>query len=244
MQKVRQDRRPLHVQTYQLLLEMIENGTYEPGEQLPAEADLAAQLGISRPTLREALHNLEQEGVIIRKHGVGTFVATQNGSRLDSGLERLESVLQLAARQGMTVTMRGLRVEQLPADETLAKNLELSPGTPVTCVSRTIVVKDRPAAYLIDYCPTTILPAETLDPPFTGSVLDLLAQQTNLHVYEALAEITALDAGEHLAGHLGVQPGAALLLLTETLFADDQTPIGFSRNYFLPDLFTFHVLRR
>ena len=65
---------PLHLQAQQHLLDLIEDGTCQPGEKLPSEVDLAAQLGISRPTLREALLNLEQEDIIVRKHGVGTFV--------------------------------------------------------------------------------------------------------------------------------------------------------------------------
>ena len=235
---------PLHLQAQQLLLGLIKDGTYQPGEQLPSEVDLAAQLGISRPTLREALLNLEREGVVVRKHGVGTFVASGYGSRLESGLERLESILALAARQGMTTQVRGLRVEQVPASEELAERLDVAPDTPLTAIRRAIVVKDRPAAYLVDYSPITFLPPEAIEPSFNGSVLDLIMQRNDVHIREVLAEITAINADVLLAEQLQVEPGQALLLLTETLFTDDNTPIEFSRNYFLPNLFRFHVLRR
>jgi GntR family transcriptional regulator len=244
MQRFKTDRRPLHLQTQQHLLSLIENEVYQPGQQLPSEADLAAQLGISRPTLREALLYLEQEGVIVRKHGVGTFVAPGYGHRLESGLERLESILSSAARQGMATQMRGLSVEQMPADEELAERLGVAPDTPLTCVRRAIVVKRRPAAYLVDYSPVTVLPPEAIGASFGGSVLDLLVQQNGIRVCESLAEIIAINADVLLAEQLEVEPGQALLLLAETLFTDDHTPIEFSRNYFLPDLFRFHVLRR
>jgi GntR family transcriptional regulator len=90
----------------------------------------------------------------------------------------------------------------------------------------------------------TVLPPEALGPSFAGSILDLLLQRNGMRVREALAEITAINADALLAEQLEVEPGQALLLLTETLFADDNAPIEFSRNYFLPDLFSFHVLRR
>jgi GntR family transcriptional regulator len=244
MHRLKVDRTPLHLQARQHLLSLIEDGTYGPGEQLPSEVDLAAQLGISRPTLREALLNLEQEGIIDRRHGVGTFVASEHDSPLKSGLERLESILALAARQGMTTHMRGLSVDQVPADEELADRLDIAPGTPLTCVRRTIVVKRRPAAYLVDYSPVTVLPPEALGPSFAGSILDLLLHQNGMRVREALAEITAINADRLLAEQLEVERGQAVLLLTETLFGDDNAPIEFSRNYFLPDLFSFHVLRR
>lgn len=242
--QLRIDRRPLHIQAYEHLLSLIESGAYEPGQQLPAEADLAAQLGISRPTLREALYNLEQEGVIVRRHGVGTFVSSEYGSQLESGLERLESVLQLSRRQGMKSLVRGLSVEEMPADEELAERLDVDPHTPVTCIRRTILVSRRPAAYLVDYSPAALLPPVAIDPSFSGSILDLLRHHDGVHVREALSEITALRADPFLARQLDIDPGEALLLLTETLFGKGQEPIDFSRNYFVPDRFRFHVLRR
>ena len=75
VQPLKEKRLTLAVQAQQYLTSLIEEGIYQPGQQFPSEADLATQLGISRATLREALLNLEQEGAIIRKHGMGTFVA-------------------------------------------------------------------------------------------------------------------------------------------------------------------------
>jgi len=244
MHELKTDRRPLHIQARQHLLNLIEEGTYEPGEQLPSESNLAAQLGISRPTLREALFNLEQEGAIVRKHGVGTFVAPSYKERLASGLERLDSILAMADRQGMSTRVLSLNVEQLPADEYVAKKLDLARTAPLTRVRRTIAVDGKLAAYLVDFAPTTVLPPDALDASFDGSVLDLLIRRNSIRIREAMAEITAINASGTLAEHLEVEPGEALLLLSETLFTEDLIPVEFSRNYFLPDFFDFHVLRR
>jgi GntR family transcriptional regulator len=244
MQELRIDRRPLHIQAQQHLLKLIEEGTYEPGEQLPSESNLAAQLGISRPTLREALFNLEQEGVIVRKHGVGTFVAPAYGERMTSGLERLDSVLAIAERHGMSTRVLQLSVTEMPADEKLATRLGLSPSEPLTCVRRTIAVDGHSAAYLVDFAPAAVLPPEAVDKSFDGSVLDLLMRRNSVRICEAVAEITAINADEALAEHLEIEPGEALLLLSETVLTEDFVPVEFSRNYFLPDFFDFHVLRR
>jgi GntR family transcriptional regulator len=244
MHELKTDRRPLHIQARQHLLTLIEEGIYQPGQQLPSESDLATQLGISRPTLREALFNLEQEGAIVRKHGVGTFVAPAYHRRVQGGLERLESVLALADRQDMSTQMLRLSVNRVPADDGVAEKLTLEPETPLTCVRRTIAVDGRPAAYLVDFVSTMVLPPESLDETFTGSVLDLLVRRNNIRVREALAEITAVNADASLAEHLEVDLGRALLLLSETVFTEELTPVEFSRNYFLPGLFDFHVLRR
>jgi GntR family transcriptional regulator len=243
MQELKTDRRPLHTQARQHLLKLVEEGTYKPGEQLPSESSLAAQLGISRPTLREALFNLEQEGVIVRKHGVGTFVAPAFRERLASGLERLDSVLAMADRQGASTRVLRLGVEQAPADDQVAQKLKLAPAAPLTCVRRTIAIDDRLAAYLVDFAPVTLLPPEAIDASFSGSVLDLLIRRNSIRIREAVAEITAINANALLAEHLDIEPGGALLLLSETLFTEDLVPIEFSRNYFLPDSFDFHVFR-
>lgn len=244
VQPLRANRVPLSTQAQQYLLAQIEQGIYAPGEQLPSEKELAVQLGISRPTLREALHNLEQAGVLLRKHGVGTFVAPGYGRRLESGLERLESVLQLTARQGFQVHCRDLEVEVLPADEDLAARLQVPPGTPLTNIRRAIVVEGKPIAYMVDQAPQTILSPAEIDRHFNGSVLDLLRAKPEVQIAHAVAEIKAVNADESMAARLAVAPRQALLLLEERLFNDEGLPVEFSRNYFLSDWFRFHVVRR
>jgi GntR family transcriptional regulator len=249
LQPLRTDRAPLSHRAQQYLLERIQAGTYAPGEQLPSQSELAAQLGISRPTLREALHNLERDGIIILRHGVGTFVAPGNGRRLESGLERLESILELAGRQGLAMTCQGLEVSAASADETVAKHLDVEPGTPLTCVSRVLAVDDRPVAYMVDAVLASALNPDQIDACFGGSVLDLLRHagaaggRDALLGARAVAEIVALDADAFLSQKLKVKAGRALLLMEEVLLDANGVAIDFSRNYFLPDCFRFRVVR-
>lgn len=235
---------PLALQAQQYLLGLIENGTFQPGEQLSSEADLAAQLGISRPTLREALLDLEREGIIVRKHGVGTFVAPGYERQLESGLERLESVLELTARQGLQVTFDELQVQEEPADQELANKLQVAPGAPLISVRRVIIVDGTPVVYMLDVAPVPILSPADVDEGFNGSVLDLLRQKPDVQIAQAVADIVAINADAFLAEKLAVKSRQALLLLEETLFDQEGMAVEFSRNYFVPDFFRFHVVRR
>lgn len=244
MQQLKTSKLPLSIQAQQYLLSLIENGTYQPGEQFPSEANLAAQLGISRPTLREALLNLNSEGIVVRKHGVGTFVAPEYGNRLESGLERLESILELAIRQGLQIRFDALQVGKEPADSELADKLQIAPGTPLTGVRRVILVDDTPVAYMVDVTPSSILSPTDIDDTFNGSVLDLLKQRQGLRVAQATADIVALNADASLAKKLAVKVGQAVLLIEEVLFDQEGTAVEFSRNYFRPVFFRFHVVRR
>lgn len=244
VQPIRSNKVPLSTQTQQYLLDLIEQGTYEPGEQLPSENELSMQLGISRSTLREALLNLEQEGIVIRRHGVGTFVAPGYGHRLESGLERLESILELAERQGLQVRIEGLEVSQIAASANLCEKLEVPPGTAITSVRRAILVDETPVAYMVDHIPSSILSPTDVDETFNGSVLDLLRGKQLAEIAQVEAHIVAMTADRALSSRLKVKRGQALLLLEETVFTGAGEVLECSRNYFVPDHFQFHVVRR
>lgn len=243
VQPLKLNRLPLSAQARHYLLGLIESGAYRPGEKLPSEKELATQLQISRPTLREALQNLEQDGILVRKHGVGTFVALGYEHQLDSGLERLESILQLAAQREMQVQMDALEVDRQPASRELADKLQVPIGTPLTTVRRVLLVDGKPAAYMADAVLSSVLSPDDVDDTFEGSVLDLIRQKKD-KIAQAVADIVAINADSALAAKLKVKPRKALLLLEETLFNDQGTAVGFSRNYFIPDCFRFHVVRR
>ena len=244
VQPLKANKLSLSAQTQNYLLGLLEDGAYQAGEQLPSEKELAGQLGISRATLREALLNLEQDGVVVRKHGVGTFVAPGYEHRLESGLERLESILDLAARQQMEVRVGNLDVRQTPASKDLAEKLQVPPGTPLTCVCRVIEVDKKPIAYMADYTLPSVLSTDDVDGSFGGSVLDLLREKRNLRIAQAVANIVAVNAEPTMGKKLKVNPDQALLLLEEVVFDDEGVAVEFSRNYFVPDYFRFHVVRR
>jgi GntR family transcriptional regulator len=156
----------------------------------------------------------------------------------------LESVLELAARQGLQVEFDALQVQQEPADPELADKLQVAPGTPLTSVRRVIVVDRMPVAYMSDVTLSSVLSPEDVDETFNGSVLDLLRQKGGQQVAQATADIVALDADASLADKLGVELGQAVLLIEEILFDKEGAAVEFSRNYFVPDFFRFHVVRR
>ncbi len=241
---LRSNRLSLVQRAQQYLVQLLEDGAYGAGEQLPSQNALAAQLGISRPTLREALLNLEQDGIIVSKHGVGTFVAPGYGQRLESGLERLDSVLELAARQGKELRFKHLHVDECPAGDELAERLQIEPGTTVTNVQRVIVADERPVAFMSDSVPSLHLRPADMDETFNGSVLDRLRSISQSPVSFAVADIVAVSADKDLARDLSVAPGSAVLLMEELLFDEDGTAIDWSQNYFVPDFFRFHVVRR
>jgi GntR family transcriptional regulator len=245
MQQLKSDKTPLYLQARQYLLNLIEDGTFQPGEQLPSEADLAAQLGISRPTLREALHNLEQEGLIVRKHGVGTFVSRRT-LILESGLEVLESLESQAHWLGLNTEVVQLLVAERPATEEEQGMLQLSEDEPVDVldVDRVIAIEGESVAYLKDVVPLVYLRQEDLTEQFSGSVLDIFLQQDVVLPVASQTQISAEGADAQLAERLDVPKGTALLKLVGQLYSYDEKVLDYSLSYFIPGHFNFHVTRR
>ncbi len=242
--KLRLDNRPLYVRAEEALIALLESGVYQPGDQLPPEPELAQQLGISRSTLREAMRTFEERGWITRRQGVGTFVNEPSPLIIDSGLETLESVDTLVRRRGITIQTRNLEIEEKPASRDLAHSLGVAPGTPLTVVTRTKVAAGRPVAYMIDALPAAIVSVEDMQAGFQGSVLDYLLERSGLALAHARADILPVCADEDQSAHLDIEPGTVLLLLEETLYAATGEIVSFSRNYFVPEFFKFHVVRR
>lgn len=245
MQQLRADRTPLYLQARQYILNLIEEGTYQPGEQLPSEEDLAAQLGISRPTLREALNRLEQDGVIVRRHGVGTFVS-RHTPILESGLEVLESLERQARRRGLDTEVAHLSVSERPATREEREMLLLPDHETVEVLSvdRVIAIAGEPVAYLRDVVPQTYLRQQDLGDRFSGSVLDILLQQDTVLPVTSRAQVSAENADAHVASQLGIRKGTALLKLVGQLYSQDETVLDYSTSHFIPGHFKLHVTRR
>jgi GntR family transcriptional regulator len=213
------------------------------GEQLPPEPQLAQQLGVSRATLRETMRSFEERGLLVRKHGVGTFVAPPPPV-IEAGLEELESLDTLARRIGLETRMGDALIEERKTAPDEADCLRISPGTQVLSVARVIVAGMRPVAYLVDVVPTAFLRAQDLGETFNGSVLDVILLRGEPALSHSRTDIIAEAADETIAPKLRLQPGDVLLKLEAQLYSRDGCVVDYSLSYFVPGYFRFHVVRR
>ena len=243
--KIRLDSRPLYIRAEEALQALLDSGEYEPGVRLPTEPDLAQRLGISRSTLREAMRAFEDKGLITRRQGVGTFVnQPANSLVIDSGLETLESLDSLVRRRGMDVTSSDLSITTEAASREMANRLQVSVGSDLTLVTRTKETSNCPVAYMMDWLPAAVVGSDDIRTGFAGSVVDYLLTREDLDITHAMANVVPLTAHGPLADRLALPRGSTLLLLEETVFDGAGKAVDFSRNYFVPEFFKFHVVRR
>lgn len=215
----------------------------KPGDRLPAEPQLARQLGVSRATLREAMRTFETQGLLRRRQGSGTYVIKPAGV-IETGLEVLESIETMAERIGLPVSMGELKVDHRPANPDEAGPLGLAGGSQVIHLSRVIQAEGRPVAFLIDVLPDDVIKIDDLQAGFTGSVLDLILERGSLPLVSSRCEITAVTASPEVARALGIQRGDVLLRFVAYLYATTGRVVDYSFSYFLPGYFRFHVVRR
>ncbi len=214
-----------------------------PGDQLPPEPQLARQLGVSRPTLREVLRTFAERGLVVRRQGVGTFVASRMPV-LETGLEVLESLERMASRLGLTTEMTRLTVEERLATALELERLGHGAPTEVLVVSRVIAVEGTPVADLTDVVPVETLRRADLGEDFRGSVLDIFLTRGSPLLSLSRTEILAESAGDGRAERLSVPPDTPLLVLVAQLYSFDEHIVDYSVSAFVPGYFRIHVMRQ
>jgi GntR family transcriptional regulator len=233
---------PISSQIENILLSRIQDGTYTSDSVFPSESELCAEFKVSRATIRTAVSALAARGLLIRRPGRGTFLIET--LRLNSGLEQLESVLSIARRQEVTPEIQDLSVSVVKADKNLAKRLSCKQEQQLTLIERTIFVSKKAYSLHQDWVPTQFLAPLQIKDQFDGSVLDLLKLHHSPPLKEAVTEITSVNASREQSSHLGVKPNSALILLRETAYDEGGEIVSYSENFFVPDRFYLHVLRR
>lgn len=146
---------PLWHQAEQALRALIADGTWPDGTQLPNEGKLSEMLGVSRITIRHALRNIEESGLLRREHGRGTFVRT---STVTAGVRGLTSFTQEMADRGLVVGSRVLEMVELPAPPEVASALEVPEGETVVKVRRLRAGNDQPIGIQTAFIPAARVP--------------------------------------------------------------------------------------
>lgn len=226
------------------LLALIETDRYGPGDKLPSEEALAQQLGISRSTLREAIRSLESRGVIVRRRGIGTFIAALAPGHFQGGLEHLESVRSLAALQGHTFERLEWEVSLVQATEILAETLEKNPGDTLIRSEMIAAFDNEVFAYMDGFTPNRLVDVDDLRAFERGSLLDYLTEEGLLNLSYTRTAVFAVQADERVGPRLGVPQGTALLKLREVYHLDSGQPVVLYENYFVTNVFNFHIYRR
>ncbi len=216
--------------------------------RLPSETELAAEFGVSRVTVREALSSLERRGLILRRQGLGTFV---NRTAMDLQLRLDESVEfnELIRTAGYQSDVGPASHEIAAAPEGIARQLLIEPGAAVLNLHKVFTANDTPIIHCLNVIPLDLLPGDrqvdllqTIDPRV--SVYALLVQPFGQRVAYQVSEVGACQADGELAGLLHANPGIPLLTIEEVGYNQAQRPVFYALEHYLTGLIHLRFIRK
>jgi GntR family transcriptional regulator len=225
------------------IMDSIAKGELKPGDKLPSEYELAEKLGVSRMTLRESLRALEEEGLLARKQGVGTFVKTRS-QRIKSILDINYGVTEMITNMGFRPGTLSNKVGTVTADSHLAKTLNIAEGANVITIERVRTADDIPVVYSLDMIPDSVVSDIRDIQALDGSVYDYLEQKCRVILSSSSARLFPTIAVRKLAKKLNIKISSPLFLLEQTDTDQAGRPVVFSREYFVSDYFDFVIYRR
>jgi GntR family transcriptional regulator len=216
---------PYYIQLIEALKERISQGDWKPGDQLPSEPELCEVYGVSRTVVRQALGEIELDGLIVRRKGKGTFVAEPKIN--ESLAQKLTGFYQDMVERGHTPITQVLEHKVMPASKKVATYLGIAPDSEVVEIKRLRFVADEPITLVTTYLPYHLCPA-LADVDLTNrSLYQFLEQECGLMIARGRRTIEAVAANENEAELLQVDRGAPLILLDSVSYLDDGTPIEY-----------------
>ncbi|MFD8302674.1 GntR family transcriptional regulator [Streptomyces sp. NPDC059690] len=224
---------PLYFQLSQQLEAAIEHGALTPGSLLGNEIELAARLGLSRPTVRQAIQSLVDKGLLVRRRGVGTQVVHSQVKRpleLSSLYDDLEAAGQRPATKVLVNTV-------VPATAEVAAALGVPEGSEVHQVERLRLAHGEPMAYLCNFIPPGLLDLDTAQLEATGLYRMMRAVGITLH--SARQTIGARAATLVEAERLAEQEGAPLLTMQRVTFDDTGRAVEYGTHTYRPSRYSF-----
>ena len=216
---------PYYVQLIHLLRTQMNNETWKPGDQIPGEPELCTQYHISRTVVRQALLELEIEGLIIRRKGRGTFVAQPKVS--ESLAQKLTGFYEDMVAQGHTPVTTTLHHIAVAATEKVAKWLEVPVGTIIIDIERLRSIDNAPFQLVTSYIPRDLCPQLEHVNLTNRSLYNYLEIDCGLVIARGRRFIEAVAANDMEARLLEIDRGAPLVMLDSISFLENGRPIEY-----------------
>ncbi|MEV6314417.1 GntR family transcriptional regulator [Streptomyces sp. NPDC051776] len=224
---------PLYFQLSQQLEAAIEKGRLSPGSLLGNEIELAGRLGLSRPTVRQAIQSLVDKGLLVRRRGVGTQVVHSQVKRpleLSSLYDDLEAAGQRPATRVLVNTTE-------PAGAEVAAALGVPEGSDVVLVERLRLAHGEPMAHLRNHLPAGLLDLDTARLEATG--LYRLMREAGITLHSARQAVGARAATADEGEQLAEPEGAPVLTMQRTTFDDTGRAVEFGSHIYRASRYAF-----
>jgi len=232
---------PHYVKIRESLRQQIASGELERGQKLPSEDELASQFGVSRMTVRHGTADLIDDGLLYRRHGVGTFVTLPHIERDHS---RLTNFFENSNKQGILANASILESEVIHAPPKIAQALLLVPDELVIHIKTLRQVDDVLITLHDAFIPHRLFSEMIQDELQDFDVQHLWSkfEKYGYPVKRAVQKLEARLADQELAAVMQIQTGAPILFKERTVYAEDGTPVEFTYCYNRGDMYSLTVI--
>lgn len=232
---------PLYYQLQEIIRSRIESGQWQPGQQLPPEAELCEEFSLSRGTVRQALADLVREGLLNRRRGKGSFVATP---KISQDLMTFATGFSAYAKQviGTDLANRNISVTVVPANSSVAEQLNVPAGSDVVEVRRVKLANGKPYFLATSFLPSGMVPGLEKEDISEGSLFEFIRDRYGIQVTMVRGWFEPVLVNEYESSILNVEKGSPAMLYVRTRFAGDD-PVMVSKHIIRGDMcrLTFQV---
>ncbi|WP_433735480.1 GntR family transcriptional regulator [Pseudomonas putida] len=225
---------PLHTQLRDVLRARILDGEYPQDSQMPSESELGTLFKVSRITVRQALGDLQKEGLIFKIHGKGTFVAKP---KTFQNVSTLQGLAESMTGRGYEVINRLRSFKFITADKLVAERLQVAEGETVAQIKRVRLINREPISLEITYLPKAI--GERLEKAdlVTRDIFLILENDCGLALGHADLAIDAVLADSDLTQALNVEAGSPIMRIERLTHDAAGRPLDFEHLYYRGDAF-------
>ena len=232
------DATPLYAVVEAQIAAGIADGEFPIGSRLPTEDELIQRFAVSRTTVRKAIQNLSNRGLIEIRRGTGTFVSQP---RITQDLTELTGFVEDMAALGHAATARLIDRTVIAADADVAQHLALTVGTRVIRIRRVRLANGVGMSLDETYLPLEIGEKIVTHDLELEPIFTLLEQRYDIPLLEAEYKLEAISADQHVAAALGVEPGSPIFRIERTSYSIGDRPVDYEKLHYRGDLIRFRT---
>lgn len=229
---------PLYTQIKEAIRAKIIDGTYVAHQQLPSENDMIAAFGVSRITVRQAINDLQKEGLLFKVHGKGTFVAVPNVSQELTHLQGFGEAMHRLGHETFSDVF-GLKTVKAPASA--RAKLQIDDDSPVTEIRRVRYLNREPVSIDYSWVRHDVGARLTEKNLRDKDLFSLLENELHQPLHSADVEIDATSATNDVAARLKVAPGSPILRIERLTYAQGEKPLVFEYLHYRPETFKYKI---
>ncbi|WP_159722034.1 GntR family transcriptional regulator [Enterococcus sp. CSURQ0835] len=227
---------PVYIQIHDQLKKEIEKGIWKVGDRLPSERELSVKFGVSRMTLRQAIQTLADEGILERKVGSGTYVASEKVQEKMSGTTSFTDIMEA---QNRVPSSKTISFFHSPASSSESENLKLAAGEQVLRMERIRYADGIPICFEVASIPEKIVAGFSKE-EITESFYHTLKQK-GMTLGQANQTVSAILASEQIAEYLDIKRGDPILRLRQISCLEDGQPFEYVRTQYVGSRFEFYL---